>query len=347
MTTDALPDGYPVITERLRSIEARLTGNAPTHRRIIRGEQTERRFKEFIKSFDQGNRDMPDEDIVFHQRIFYSLRLLEKDVDAALFIKRCALRELTRSAIDSLEQQQILVMFTLFRPIIEQVAFVSSFLDDFEEMDTEKTVAPPFKRGFDRNAGEELAWSQLNLNFAKKLFPKNADVGKLLRNELAPNSDLPWRKKDGTLDHKAEGTSRAVDRLGKKISGVVRLYKLASEFAHPNSAVGVIFQAEPRCRLSPPLTEYDEVIYSMYQSGRLLWPKIEESLHVVVTVLEMFLENEERLKVLSKKAQKQSLKYLRTEVRHFRKKGVDFVTGKDPCPCLSGKVFGACCGRGL
>ena len=347
MIRHEVPEGCAEVMGRLRDIEERFIGNAPTHRRIVAAEKTQKRFSEIAKSFDEGNRNMSEEDIAFFNRINYSRLLLERDVDAALYIKRCALKEMTRAVINSLEQRQILVMFTMFRPIIEQAAYVSWFLDDFVKIDTSKVVDPPFKQNFNSTSGEDLAWHQLQKAFAKKLFPKNADIRKLLNNDLAPNSDLPWRKKDGILDHKAEGTTKAVDRLGKKIAGVTRLYKLASEFAHPNSAIGTIFQGEPLRELSAPFVGYDEGIYSMNASGSLLWPKIRESLDVVIKVLELFFENERQLKLLSRKAQKQSLRYLRADVRYFRKIGVDFVSRKDPCPCLSGKVFGACCGGRL
>ena len=331
---------------RLRKFDSQVASKKTNHQRMALTPKAKERFIEIGKSSEAGNRGFSDREIDFRNWIGYNGCLLQSEVDAALFIRRCGLRELASNVLSAFEQGQALTLFVLSRPIIEQVAMIASFLDDFRKIDTEKVINPIFKGSEVVPTVQDLAWSQMKENIVKKLVGKSADVGKLLRLDLKANGDLPWRRKEGFADHKSDGFLNAVDKLGKNVKGVIRLYKLASEFAHPNSALALIYQTEGH-RNQYPNEVVQTVDYSIFGSGRLFHSKIVETLEILTSTLEYYLEIEEEISELSRKAQKQSKGWLRETYRLFWKRGVVMIKNNDLCPCLSGKSFGECCGSGL
>lgn len=338
------------IVDQLNGIRARLM-SGETERRFfsITSDALQKRH-EIEAQFEEQHTHPSLEQAFWIRRAFYVVMPQRPELEKALFIKRCVLRELLDNLIRAFENKQRLILFVLVRPIIEHVAMTSSFLDDFKKIDVERIVDPIHKVDFDSGGTAEPAWEEIGPAMAKKLWSANADIVRLLQNDLQPNKQLPWRPQAGGADHKAEGLSAAIRDLSKKVEGVSRLYALSAEFAHPNAACwgAYLSGAVEKKMAGPEDIEVKGSVISMFDGGQILDQKIQESLPVIGSVLEHYFHIERELDVLSEKAQKQLRLMMRKDARNAKKRSMrPLFSPQEFCPCRSGKAFGVCCGKGI
>ncbi len=332
------------VLHQLRDMVEKLKHDEDEITRYAISDQAKQHFLEIEERIKSGDRNLSDQEAIFHLRIWSSETLKLEDVRAALWIKRCALLELATSLETALELGQILISFILLRPILEHIAMVSWFRDEFSDMNFDKSFEPMHKTNFSTDALDDMAWIKIKPILAKRLFSKSSDIKKTLSNDLRPNKDQPWRPRSGIIDQKSEHLSKSIMLLSKNIEGVIRVYQLASEFAHPNQAVGIRYQ-ESGFEGDGNSRIFAVGKYSRKKGGQLLEPKLMESVLIAIDALDFYLRVEREIMTLSKKAQKQAIDYIRKNNRYFEKLGIPMFSRNDACPCLSGKVFGNCCGR--
>ena len=286
-----------------------------------------------------------------HQQITMSSGYRSTDIASLLFVKRSSLAELIASLVSELDNHRSISSFVLLRPILEYIALTSSFADDADATDTETILNLATDENPEEDMLSGLAFYEITPFVAKKLMPQHSDVFKLLKNDLHANKPLPFRNK-GDLDFKAEGVTKFVDALGDKVSGVKRLYQLASEVAHPNFAVSLAFHKNQE-QDSLGVDRDDEKSLSLIKTSYsnqievdVLDAKLDDSLHVVIESIEYFLACEARILNFSRRAQDQFRSTLRKYNRHWKRRTKKaFLSNSSICPCKSGKVFGNCCGR--
>jgi hypothetical protein len=147
----------------------------------------------------------------------------------------------------------------------------------------------------------------------------------------------------GKLDLTAKDLMKGIDALSKVVAGARKTYDFLSEFAHPNApqfATMIDRIDSHTTSRGAKLTGY------FFDSSRtfgasLVVPVLADLLAIVCDVVEYAVHSSAELAQTKLHIEAETRRAIRAMIRTFS----GSVKATDPCPCFSGRIAVACCGR--
>ncbi len=171
------------------------------------------------------------------------------------------------------------------------------------------------------------------------------DWGDISEKGLLVGKKKSIKVEEGFADRTATDLLGGVDLLDKSVKGARKTYEYLSEYAHPNVAFSMLgLDSITRNTLKSGLT-LSQRIYIPSSVGKAAIrdssSTIIEALKVVLASCDHQIALDARLAEFQAGVSRAAQKAVRRSVRDRR----DLFQSNEPCPCHSGKIVAACCGR--
>jgi hypothetical protein len=277
---------------------------------------------------------VPPEAIAAH---VYTVGRTANLLHAFRWTKKKAIAECLGSIKYALEHESLLPALVLTRTILEHIGTYTLFHRDVSSL-TPANESP--------NAGGDWV---LDVQYAlgHRSMGTRIDWADYFGNGLKGKRRKKYEAKEGYFDHEAETLLKGIDLMDKPVRGVRNAYEFLSEFGHPNYPsyqLGVISTEIKRHRHG------FRMLRKVYAGDRAPRVVVEELRFLLRDVWELLVASLEHFLELDKKfadVEKEVVKKTRSWVRKTLQLQHTVFRDADPCPCLSGKIVGCCCGRGV
>ncbi|MCM5570492.1 SEC-C domain-containing protein [Burkholderiaceae bacterium FT117] len=169
----------------------------------------------------------------------------------------------------------------------------------------------------------------------------------VLAKGLRQGRSKSYKPAEGVQSLEARDLMKGIDALDREIKGTRKVYDFLSEFAHPNIGIFSLgIEDFAHETLKSGLRIYTRT-YSAKGRGAYVTEQLAsiffETLEVVHAVSALAQQSDTRLGTLESDLTLQSRSAIRTILRLY-----PWTTKRtDPCPCFSGRIADACCGRRL
>lgn len=254
--------------------------------------------------------------------------------------KKKAIAECLGSIKHSLVHQSLLPALVLARTILEQIGMYALFHRDVSRL-TPVDESP--------NAGGDWVLD-VQLTLIPRAMGTRIDWADYLSNGLKGKGRKSYRAKEGHFDQEAKDLLNGIDLLDKSVRGVRNAYEFLSEYGHPNYPsyqLGVVSGA-----LTPHRLGF-RMLHKVYAGDRAPRLAVEEQRlllrdvwELLATTLDHFLDLDKKFSDIQEEVGKRTRSWVRKKIRQQGATAAIFHTA-DPCPCLSGKIVGGCCGKGV
>ena len=171
------------------------------------------------------------------------------------------------------------------------------------------------------------------------------DWENVVKNGLIKGKSKSYKPSEDLQDRLAVDLMKGVDLVDKKVKGARHAYDYLSEYAHPN--VGIVstgVKTSEHKRLSNGF----ELQYRTYSPSSIGSIAVDGSLFLFVELLEivegvllLLVDLDRKLEPIQNKLSELGKKLTRIGLKNYP----ELFPAVYPCPCFSGKIVSACCGR--
>lgn len=275
---------------------------------------------------------VPPETIAAH---IYNVGRTANLLHAFRWTKKKAIAECLGSLKFSLEHDSVLPALVLTRTILEQIGTYALFHRDVSSL----TPADESPNG----GGDWVLDVQLAL--IPRAMGTRIDWADYFGNGLKGKRRKGYEVKEGYFDQSAKELLTGIDLVGKSVRGVRNAYDFLSEFGHPNYPSYQLGVMSSEIKLHRHGFRMLRKIYAGDRAPRMVAEELRFLLRdvweLLVASLEHFLELDKKFADVEKEVVKKTRSWVRKTLRLQR----TVFRDADPCPCLSGKIVGCCCGK--
>lgn len=173
------------------------------------------------------------------------------------------------------------------------------------------------------------------------------DWENVVKNGLIKGKSKSYKPSEDLQDKSAVDLMKGVDLVDKKIKGARHAYDYLSEYAHPNVGIVSTGVKSGEHRI---LSNGFELQYRTYSSSSIGSITVDGSLFLFVELLEilegtllLLVDLDTKLEPIQMKLSEIGKKVTRIALKNYR----ELFEAAYPCPCFSGKIVSACCGRAI
>lgn len=253
------------------------------------------------------------------------------------WVRRQAIADLTRSALDNLKAGLLLPSLINVRSALEQIGNAFFIRADVKEFHDSHYATPTL-------------WSSALVEVLAKLheraFGTRIDWKTYLESPFSTGKTKSYQPVAGFMDMEANKLLHGVDALDKTVRGTRMCYEFLCEFAHPNA--GVFFLSlfcKDVVRRDSPFIFIDTTLASNFPSYAvgLLAPRIADVFSIYCQAIEELLVVLGEYDRAAREIEKRAKPVLKTVIGNCS----SLWELQEPCPCLSGKPVGSCCGKAI
>ena len=249
--------------------------------------------------------------------------------------KNTAILDLSRSMQAALASSSLLSFIVLIRPILEQVAAASSCTTELEKLLSTEVVSLEEK-------SDKIIEAAVIVSRRGK--GTRIDWESYLAKSLKEGKKKSYKPEVGSVDLTASDLMKTIDSLDKRIKGARKAYEFASEFAHPNIGLHLLYvDSADRTVLTDGLTLWNRKYHR--DSPRYAITQLRDRL---LELVDITTESIHAFRIDFDKMRKQELtvsKLAKEIIRTSVKRHPLLFHLREQCPCFSGDAFSACCGK--
>jgi hypothetical protein len=180
----------------------------------------------------------------------------------------------------------------------------------------------------------------------KKLLSTKIDWQVYLEGSLREGRKKSYKAVEGFTSSESESVLNSIDRLDKKIKGIRKAYEFLCEFAHPNAGSYLIYRSgKKKIKTNSAFTFIETTTSNQTPSDSIVGMSkpIFECFDLLTEACNEFQQATGVLNSARKILIKENEKSIETLLPNW----IGIWSPDEPCPCLSNKSVGLCCGKKL
>ena len=289
-------------------------------------------------NFDQFVRANPEETGAIVRTYIYDLGRSPVDFEAFLWVRKEALADLIQSTIDCVDRDLLLPSLISVRSALEQIGNVTYL---------RKSLAAYRKIVNDPGSSNTLkanGTTDFMAEVSKRALGTRIDWETYITTSFHSGKKRSYKAGDDHLDIEAGELLSGVDQLDKLVKGVRMCYEFLCEFSHPNVGVFLISRSHRQIASKQSPYPFFETIFSSHTpsySIDILGPRLLEVYDIFFRAVGEFSKLMEEYEAASKMLRKVVSNVIKSAIENYG----PVLKRTEPCPCLSGKEMGDCCGK--